>query len=93
MAGDEREDGLLAALRRFRAHRERLARERPRSLARNLALAGVLGWTVVTPPLLGILLGRWLDRRAGSGVFWTASLVFAGAVVGCWLAWRRLTEE
>jgi ATP synthase protein I len=41
----------------------------------------------------GLLLGRWIDHRAGTGIFWTATSVFLGAAFGAWLAWRRMQEE
>jgi ATP synthase protein I len=86
-------DKLLRQVRRRRARHERFLREGERTLAQNLAMAGVLGWLVVTPALAGILLGRWLDRRGGSGIFWTATLLFLGVCFGCWLAWQRIREE
>ena len=95
MAGnqDERNSHLLAELvRRRRARRERWRREGERPLGHNLAMIGVLGWLVVTPTLLGVFIGRWLDRAAGSGIFWTVSLLFAGLCIGCWLAWKRVNQ-
>lgn len=62
-------------------------------MGQNLALIGVLGWTVVAPTLLGILLGRWLDRRFDSGVHWTLCLLVAGITFGCTLAWKRISRE
>ncbi len=63
-----------------------------RSLAQNLAMIGVLGWLVVTPTLVGVFLGRWLDHRFGSGIFWTGALIVAGLALGCSIAWRRVQE-
>jgi len=63
-----------------------------RSLARNLAMIGALGWLVVTPTLVGVFAGRWLDRRLGAGIFWTGALLTVGVVAGCALAWRRIQE-
>jgi ATP synthase protein I len=48
----------------------------------------VLGWIVVVPMLIGIFVGRWLDRMFGSGLFCTAPLLMLGAALGCWSAWR-----
>ncbi len=79
-----------------RIRRERQARwrlEGERSLGQNLAMIGVLGWTIVTPTLLGIFVGRWLDRKFGSGVFWTLGLIVGGLTLGCALAWRRIYRE
>lgn len=65
--------------------------ERP--VWQNLSMIGALGWLIVTPILLGALLGRWLDKATGQDVFWTGSLIFAGSVLGFYLAWRRMESE
>ena len=41
----------------------------------------MLGWLVVTPTLLGLLAGRWIDRHENTGIFWTAALLVVGVVV------------
>jgi ATP synthase protein I len=61
-----------------------------RSLAKNLAMIGALGWLVVTPAVAGLYLGRWLDHRFAAGIFWTGALLVAGVALGCWMAWRRI---
>jgi ATP synthase protein I len=85
-------NSLAGPVRRQRARRERWRREGERPLGHNLALIGVLGWLVVTPTLIGIFVGRWLDHTADSGIFWTVSLLFAGLCLGCWLAWKRVNQ-
>lgn len=92
-AAPERPDGLDEAVKTRRDRRELWQRQGERSLGRNLAMIGVLGWTIVTPTLIGIFLGRWLDRIFASGIFWTLGLLFAGLAVGCWLAWTRVSKE
>lgn len=82
---------LHAPVRRLRHQEERWAREGERPLGRNLSLIGALGWAIVLPLIGGLFLGRWIDD--GHGVFWTISLMFAGLSAGCWMAWRRITEE
>ena len=84
---------LDEAVRLRRRRRERWQRGGERSIGRNLAMIGSLGWTIVTPTLLGIFAGRWLDRSFASGIFWTLSLLFAGLVIGCTLAWKRVHRE
>ncbi|HAF91848.1 MAG TPA: ATP synthase subunit [Pseudomonas sp.] len=71
-----------------------MAREDPEpSLARRLGQVGLLGWMIVTPLLLGLLVGRWLDRLLGSGVLFSAALVVAGAGLGLWSAWRWMHRQ
>jgi ATP synthase protein I len=76
-----------------RARQERWQREGERSIGQNLAMIGALGWTIVTPTLLGIFAGRWLDRAFASGIFWTLGLLVAGLACGCRLAWQRIHRE
>ena len=73
--------------------RESWRREGERSLGRNLAMIGALGWTIVLPTLVGIFAGRWLDRSFATGVFWTLGLLVAGLAIGCTLAWKRMHSE
>jgi ATP synthase protein I len=81
---------LHEAVKKRRERRAYWRREGERSLGQNLAMIGVLGWTIVTPALLGIFAGRWLDQRFASGIFWTAGLLMAGLTLGCALAWRSI---
>jgi ATP synthase protein I len=81
-------DHLLASIRHRTARHERARREGEPSFGGYLAQVGVLGWTIVVPTLLGMFLGRWVDRRLGTGIFWTAPLLMLGLAIGCWGAWR-----
>jgi len=82
------EDPLVASARLRAARRRRWLSDGDPSPARRLGQIGVLGWIVVTPMLIGIFAGRWLDGRFHSGLFWTAPLLMLGAALGCWSAWK-----
>jgi ATP synthase protein I len=56
-------------------------------------MIGALGWTIVTPTLIGIFAGRWLDHAFVSGIFWTLGLLVAGLALGCMLGWKRMHRE
>ena len=90
MPRTEDDSGLDEAVRKRRERRSLWTREGERSLAENLAMIGVLGWLIVTPTLLGIYAGRWLDRQLDTGIFWTLGLLTLGLTLGCWLAWNRM---
>ncbi|GCD52937.1 MULTISPECIES: AtpZ/AtpI family protein [Acetobacter] len=62
------------------------------SVSQHLARIGVLGWTILTPPLAGLLIGRWLDRHIGSGVAFSALLLFAGFAGGGFSAWKWMNH-
>jgi len=86
-------DRLDEAIRLRRRRREQWERAGERSMGQNLAMIGALGWTIVTPTLIGIFAGRWLDRSFTTGVFWTLGLLVLGLAAGCTMAWRRIQRE
>ena len=82
------QDALVKNVRlRGERHRRWLQEGEP-SVARRLAQIGVLGWIIVVPMLIGIVVGRWLDRTFSAGIFWTAPLLMLGLALGCWSAWK-----
>jgi ATP synthase protein I len=89
----ENHERLSDAVKTRQERRERWQREGERSIGQNLAMIGVLGWTIVLPTLLGLFGGRWLDRQFHMGIFWTLSLLVVGLTAGCMLAWRRMHSE
>jgi ATP synthase protein I len=76
-----------------RRQAERVRAGRHQSFWQNLATVGAVGWMVCLPAVLGAFLGRWLDGRAGGGIFWTLSLLGAGLAIGCGAAWRHVRRE
>ena len=84
---------LNQAVRLRRKRRERWQRNGERSIGQNLAMIGTLGWTIVTPTLVGIFAGRCLDRAFATGIFWTLGLLVAGLALGCLLGWKRIQGE
>lgn len=95
MSGDHGDDGnhmrRAVKLREERSRRWREEGERP--LWKNLSMVGALGWLIVVPTLLGVLLGRWLDQTFDTGILFTGALIFVGAALGGNLAWRRINSE
>lgn len=86
MKGDR--DPLVTATKLRGERHRRWLRDGEPTVARRLAQIGVLGWIIVVPMLIGMFVGRWLDQRMHSGVFWTAPLLFLGLALGCWSAWK-----
>lgn len=88
-----RRDGLYRSVEQRAGRRTRWEREGERPLWQNLSMIGALGWLVVTPTILGALVGRWLDRIFDQGVFWTGSLICLGAAIGLYLVWQRMQSD
>jgi len=87
------DDPLVTQARLRRDRRDRWLRDGDMSVGRRLAQIGVLGWIFVVPTLAGLFLGRWLDAHFGSGIFWSAPLMFLGVCLGGWTAWKWMNAE
>jgi ATP synthase protein I len=84
---------MRRAVRLREERRKRWEKEGERSLWQNLSMIGALGWLIVTPTLLGVLIGRWLDSLFDSGIFFSGALIFLGVTIGCYLAWQRVRKQ
>lgn len=80
-------------VREIRRQAERARTGRHLTFWQGLGLVGAIGWMVSLPAVLGALLGRWLDARFASGIFWTLSLLVLGLAIGCASAWRHARRE
>lgn len=79
--------------RAVRLREQRHKRAGERSIWQNLSMIGALGWLIVVPTLLGVLLGRWLDDAFQTGILFSAALIVLGVAMGSYLAWQRINQE
>ena len=94
IAPSQDENGKMQEAARVAAERARKSREdRELTIGTRLAQIGVLGWVIVAPILLGVVIGRWLDWELKSGIFFTAPLIMIGAAAGMWTAWRWMHRQ
>lgn len=91
--GQQSPDGLVAAARQQRDRRDNWKKEGEPSMMRFVGQIGVLGWIIVTPTLIGLFVGRWLDHKLGTGIFWSAPLLLIGVMIGFWSAWRWMHQQ
>lgn len=92
--GSDDEKDRMAEAAGLAAKRERGAAEDPEpSLSARLGQLGILGWTIVVPTLIGVFVGRWLDRIFDTGIFFSAPLIMIGAAIGFWSAWKWMQRE
>jgi ATP synthase protein I len=59
----------------------------------GLGMMGLIGWSVVVPPLLGAALGIWLDKNQPGQHSWTLALLVGGLTLGCLNAWHWVSRE
>lgn len=92
-ANQPEEDPLVRETRLRRDRHEQWLREGDMSVGRRLAQIGVLGWIFVVPALGGLFLGRWLDARLATGIFWSAPGMVLGLCLGGWTAWKWMNAR
>jgi ATP synthase protein I len=89
-----RPDGKIEDAARLAAERtRRFHDDREPTFASRLGQIGVLGWAIVAPILIGVVIGRWLDWTLKTGIFFTAPLIMLGAAAGLWTAWRWMHRQ
>lgn len=94
MTGDRQQQDHLAEAARRSKERDKLGREIPEpSLGVRLGQIGILGWAIVMPILLGVVLGRLADRHFETGITLTAAAIFVGAVIGFHAAWKWMHKQ
>ena len=94
MTDDDRRDDRLAEAARRSEKRDKLGRETPEpSLGNRLGQIGILGWAIVTPILLGVVLGRLADRHFETGITLTAAAIFLGTLIGFNAAWKWMHRQ
>lgn len=59
----------------------------------GLGFAGLIGWSVVVPTLLGLAIGAWLDYQSPSKISWTLAMMLGGMTLGCLVAWEWISQE
>ena len=59
----------------------------------GFGMFGVIGWSVAGTPLLGALLGLWLDKHRPGRHSWTLALLAVGLCAGGLSAWHWVAKE
>lgn len=92
-ASERRQREYLKKLSSDERRKLRAQKDSSGSILSGFALFGLVGWTVAVPTVLGALLGVWLDKQYPMAHSWTLSLLVAGLTLGCFNAWRWVSEE
>lgn len=87
-------DRLSDLIARRAARKLRARGRRGANVWFSLGMIGLVGWSVAVPTLIGVAFGLWLDRNWPTGrVSWTLTMLFAGAALGSFNAWRWVRQE
>lgn len=69
------------------------AKREKKSVWYGLGLFGMVGWSIVVPTIMGAAVGMWLDKNYKNDFSWTLSLLVAGLMLGCLIAWNWIEKE
>lgn len=69
------------------------SRRKRRSIWFGFGVFGLVGWSVAVPTLLGVALGRWMDKHWPGQISWTLTCLILGAIVGSFNAWHLVKRE
>lgn len=92
-AAPKSKDGLADSVELRAERHRRWQQEGEPPIAHRLAQIGVLGWMVVTPMLIGLFLGRWMDQALGSRLTFSGALLMVGTGLGAWSAWKWMNRS
>lgn len=60
----------------------------------GVAFLGAIGWHLPVPTVLGILIGRWLDKKFPyEDISWTINFLILGLGLGLYNTWKWLKRE
>lgn len=67
---------------------------RNRQLYLNAAILGTYGWNISVPVIIGVIIGRWLDKKFPlPPMSWTLNLILIGFIIGFYNAQRWINKE
>ncbi len=89
----KKEKDFLQEIERKGKRRLKAQREKSRVVWVGLGLFGVIGWSVMVPTIIGIIIGLWLDKKWHGQISWTLTFLLLGIGLGCWNAWYWIQKE
>ena len=89
----EKEEEFLDEIESKERRKIKARSKKNRAIWMGLGLFGVVGWSVMVPTIIGIIIGLWLDKKFSGQISWTLTFLFLGIVLGCWNAWYWVQKE
>lgn len=92
----KKEEGKEAYHMQVRLKEERKIRKLKQGKRNALAgfgLFGLVGWSVVIPTVIGLIIGIYIDKHHPSRYSWSLMFLVLGVCVGCLQAWYWVQRE
>lgn len=87
---DETQDTAKTLIKKAKAMENR----KNRQLYLNAAILGTYGWNISIPVIIGVIIGRLLDKKFPlPPMSWTLNLIFIGFIIGFYNAQRWVNKE
>ncbi len=87
------ETGFINTVGNKAERKLRAQRKKYKTIWFGFSMAGLVGWSVTIPGVLGTLLGIWIDKHYKNSYSWTLMLMLIGVMIGCLLAWNWMNKE
>ncbi len=90
---EKRDEKFLQEIEKKEKRKMKARNKKKQALWMGLGLYGVIGWSVMIPTIIGIVVGLWMDEKWPGQISWTLTFLFLGIILGCWNAWYWVQKE
>ncbi len=90
---DSLQNPFSKQIRAREVRKVRARQSKDRTLWVGLGAFGAIGWSIVVPTFVGVMVGVWIDRNWPSPFSWTLALLLAGVSLGSMSAWIWVSKE
>ncbi len=93
LTGPSEEQRLLSQVDIKVARLQESQRNPTRHVLFGLRTMGIIGWSIALPSVVGVLVGRFLDRKFPGQHHYTLALLVCGLAIGCFIAAHWIGQE
>ena len=93
MSEANKEEQFLHEIDSKEKRRIKAQSKKNRAIWMGFGLFGIIGWSVMIPTIIGIVIGLWTDKKWPGPISWTLTFLFLGIALGCLNAWYWVEKE
>ncbi len=93
MSEANKEEQFLHEIDSKEKRRIKAQSKKNRTIWMGFGLFGIIGWSVMIPTIIGIVIGLWADKKWPGPISWTLTFLFLGIALGCLNAWYWVEKE